>query len=132
MTDLDFGFRVRTRRRALGISQGDLAKAVGISQPAIKKIEAGGNTRHGRKIAVVLRTTLKWLETGVDADVDRDGKPTHSSASGPVISETSREVEPWPFKKSTLDRIQTLDPLQRKKLDDVIDTVLKGFEAEGK
>lgn len=40
--------------------------------------------------------------------------------------------QPWPLKKSTPERIHALAPTQQKKLDDVIDAVLKGFEAEGK
>lgn len=59
-----FGERVRARREDLKLSQDQLAKKVGISQVSIKKIEAGGRTRFGRKLADALETTLTWLETG--------------------------------------------------------------------
>ena len=65
--DEKFGDRVRRKREALGMSQDDLAEKVGISQVAIAKIEAGGNTRHGRKIAETLHTSLAELETGIAA-----------------------------------------------------------------
>lgn len=60
-----FGERVKGRREALGMSQDDLATKVGISQVAIAKIEAGGNTRFGRRIAQSLNTSLDELETGL-------------------------------------------------------------------
>lgn len=63
----NFGQRVRHRREELKMSQEDLAKLVGISQVAINKIENGGNTRFGRKIAQSLSTNLDFLELGVDA-----------------------------------------------------------------
>lgn len=136
MNELDFGFRVRTRRRFLGISQDDLGKAVGISQVAIRKIEAGGQTRHGRKIAVKLNTSLRWLETGVDPTVDGDGSFISGATDGTHQqsddSPHPTAAPPWPFKKSTAERIQALPPAQVKKIDDMIDAVLTGLEAGAK
>ncbi|MGS1116891.1 hypothetical protein [Castellaniella sp. UC4442_H9] len=36
----------------------------------------------------------------------------------------------WPFSKSTPERVHALTAQQRQKLDDMIDAVLKGFEAD--
>ncbi len=37
---------------------------------------------------------------------------------------------PWPLKKSTLERIQALTPAQQRRVDDALDVMLRGFEAE--
>lgn len=130
MNEFDFGFRVRSRRRLLGITQDDLGKAVGISQVSIRKIEAGGQTRHGRKIAETLKTTLQWLETGKDPVTDDDGSVGGEAASG--LHRECAEPDLWPLKKSTPNRIRTLSPAQQRRADDALDAILKGLEAEGK
>src|ERR1700746_138749 len=89
---------IRRRREELGWSQAQLGNRVGISQPAIKKIEAG-DSRHSKflpKIAQVLSIPLGDLDpslAGVTvppaADLvpptrilgDRDF-PVHASAEG--------------------------------------------------
>lgn len=50
-TAYEFGKRVRERREALGLSQSQLAKAAGTSQPAIARLEAGGTEPTLRTIA---------------------------------------------------------------------------------
>ncbi|WP_083294626.1 helix-turn-helix domain-containing protein [Burkholderia plantarii] len=69
MENLDFGRRARERREHLGLSQKAVADLVGISQPAIAKIEGGGatTTTNGFALANALRTSLEWLEFGVEA-----------------------------------------------------------------
>jgi transcriptional regulator with XRE-family HTH domain len=66
MDNPDFGRRARERREALGLPQTAVAELVGISQPAIRKIEKGGSTTttHGFALARALKTTLEWLEFG--------------------------------------------------------------------
>jgi transcriptional regulator with XRE-family HTH domain len=51
---MKMGDRIRAAREKLGWSQADLARRVGISQPAIKKIEAG-DTVKSKYLAEVLR-----------------------------------------------------------------------------
>lgn len=77
-----FGSRVKECRDALGKTQEWLAQEAGISQAAIMKIEAGGNTKYGRKIALALGVDLEYLETGkqrspvpVDIPASRHGQP---------------------------------------------------------
>lgn len=58
------GDKIRTARLARGFSQVELAKRVGISQPALRKIE-GGITRHSKflpRIAEVLELNLRELD----------------------------------------------------------------------
>jgi phage repressor protein C with HTH and peptisase S24 domain len=59
------GDRVRERRRALGLSQPQLAKKVGgITYQAIQQLEAGGGSRHLVAIARALGVTAEWLQDG--------------------------------------------------------------------
>ncbi|HIC7208579.1 helix-turn-helix domain-containing protein [Burkholderia stabilis] len=66
MENPDFGRRAKELREALGFSQKQIAEQVGISQPAIAKIERGGSTTttNGFALARALNTTLEWLEFG--------------------------------------------------------------------
>ncbi|WP_080409079.1 helix-turn-helix transcriptional regulator [Burkholderia ubonensis] len=66
MENPEFGRRAKERRDALGLSQKQVADQVGVSQPAIAKIEAGGSTTttRGFALARALKTTLEWLEFG--------------------------------------------------------------------
>ena len=57
--------RVKERRRALGLSQPQLAKKVGgITYQAIQQLEAGGGSRHLVSIARALGVTAEWLQDG--------------------------------------------------------------------
>lgn len=60
------GKRVKLRRQALQLSQTELAKAVGISQQSLYKIEAGitENPRDLSKIAKALKVSPVWLAFG--------------------------------------------------------------------
>lgn len=63
---MDLGTRIQQRLDILEMSQDDLAKKVGVSQPAINKI-INGTTKNPRnlfEIADALKTTATWLKTG--------------------------------------------------------------------
>lgn len=77
-----FGQRVKKRREELEMSQDDLAKKAGLTQPTISNIESGRNK--GSTFAVQLASALKcsphWLATGRGAkEVGANTEP------GPVI-----------------------------------------------
>jgi SOS-response transcriptional repressor LexA len=63
MKKLTLGDRVRKLRKERGLSQMDLAKAVGMRQQGIQSIEEGKSQRPRklREIAAALRTTEDWL-----------------------------------------------------------------------
>ncbi|WP_166721394.1 helix-turn-helix domain-containing protein [Burkholderia sp. Tr-862] len=69
MENPEFGRRAKERREALGLSQKHVAELVGVSQPAIAKVERGGSTTttNGFALARALQTTLEWLEFGDEA-----------------------------------------------------------------
>ena len=87
------GEKIRHARETQGLSQADLAKRVGISQPAIKKIEAG-DTMHSKflpRIAQTLGLKLEELDPVLARGgpmilpplVSRDRDfPIHASAEG--------------------------------------------------
>lgn len=59
----DIGTRILERLEALGITQSELARRVGITQPAIANlIKRGGRSSHLHKIARALETTPEHLE----------------------------------------------------------------------
>jgi len=72
------GDRVKERRRALGLSQPQLAKKVGgITYQAIQQLEAGGGSRHLVSIARALGVTAEWLQDGMGPAPSR---PTQARA----------------------------------------------------
>jgi len=74
--------RVKERRRALGLSQPQLARKVGgITYQAIQQLEAGGGSRHLVAIARALGVTAEWLQDGVGP------APARAVAARPAGSE---------------------------------------------
>lgn len=62
----NFASRVRARRKEIGISQVDLAKAAGVSQTTISDIERGRNEGSAEIVAIAtaLQCNAEWLSTG--------------------------------------------------------------------
>lgn len=72
----DLGKRVLERLEAVGISQSELARRVGITQPAVSNLikRGTGGSSHLHKIAAVLRTTPSYL-TGETDDPSEGALP---------------------------------------------------------
>ncbi|OOF43761.1 hypothetical protein BKK52_11315 [Rodentibacter trehalosifermentans] len=66
---MSFGERLKIARKNAGLTQSDLGKAIGVSQNAIQKIEAGGDTKHKLALATVLGVNPVWLESGSNSAV---------------------------------------------------------------
>ncbi|HEV2533566.1 helix-turn-helix domain-containing protein [Phenylobacterium sp.] len=69
--DVAIGQRVRERRRALGMSQQDLAEQLGVSFQQVQKYERGANRVSFSRLvetAAALRCTLGDLAEGLDSD----------------------------------------------------------------
>jgi transcriptional regulator with XRE-family HTH domain len=62
------GSRVRYVRKKLALSQTELAKQAGVSQPLISDLEANNVLKSGHvaSIAAALGVRAIWLETGLD------------------------------------------------------------------
>ncbi|SNS20825.1 Phage repressor protein C, contains Cro/C1-type HTH and peptisase s24 domains [Sphingomonas laterariae] len=65
---MDLGGRIRERIYALGLSQAELARRVGISQPSINHLIKSGaqGSKHLHSIARVLKTTPEYLAGQTD------------------------------------------------------------------
>lgn len=71
MKKLTFNDRITSRRKELGLTQQQLADAVGISGVSVYKWEAGINTPKGHNLfslAEALRCSPEWLLNGTDSD----------------------------------------------------------------
>lgn len=74
--ELAIGARIRARRRQLGLSQSDLAQALGVSFQQVQKYERGANRVAASTLiatAQALSTTVAWLvgeEGGMREDDD--------------------------------------------------------------
>ncbi|CAH3437791.1 hypothetical protein AI2711V1_1740 [Raoultella ornithinolytica] len=71
MKKLTFNDRITSRRKELGLTQQQLADAIGISGVSVYKWEAGINTPKGHNLfslAEALRCSPAWLLNGIDSD----------------------------------------------------------------
>lgn len=78
------GARIRNARKALGMTQGDLARAVGVSRSAVAQWEtdrAGQVRGNLSKIATVLRVSVAYLFDGgqdLTAEIAAEGAVEHA------------------------------------------------------
>lgn len=82
------GDRVRLKRTGLRLSQGELAKRVGVSQTLISKLEKYPNrtTKHIVRLAEALECSPQWLEFG------DENEPTVTRSPPPTNKEHKHEV----------------------------------------
>ena len=68
LSPMDFGMRLKEARRAAGVTQQQLADAIGLSNAAISKMEAGLTEAvlapNLFAVADFLRVDARWLATG--------------------------------------------------------------------
>ena len=72
--DYERGLRIADRRKAMGLSQDELAHRVGIGRQALSAIENGGDFKVSvlRKIAVVLNCSTDELLYGVFSSINEE------------------------------------------------------------
>jgi transcriptional regulator with XRE-family HTH domain len=106
----DIGKRVRALRKALGFTQVQLAKRVGVSQAAVSDIERGDTTYvlgpTLSSLAAALRTNTDWLMSG-------------NGSAAPVIQTDDSESE-------LLAMFRAMDPQVRSALLVVARSMYKG------
>jgi len=73
------GSRIRYIRKKLALSQTELAKQAGVSQPLISDLEANNvlKSGHAASIAAVLGVSAIWLETGLGDARNRPQPVSH-------------------------------------------------------
>ena len=87
--NMNLGGRVRERREELGISQEDLAKAVGVSQVAITNLERrdSKSSRNITTLAQALSCSIDWLTTGENKNDNKDQLKKHAQELMSGLSE---------------------------------------------
>lgn len=73
-TVLELGEAVATRRRSLGLKQGEVAVRAGISQEMLSRLERGKSAEFGSRkllaVLAVLGLELQFTETGASGSLD--------------------------------------------------------------
>lgn len=78
---LSIGERIKFSRKSSGLSQVDLAKRIGVSQPAVANWESGLHDPRRvvlAKLADALGAPLEWLAAGARSSIEHD---THAAAA---------------------------------------------------
>ncbi|GAB2938068.1 XRE family transcriptional regulator [Hafnia psychrotolerans] len=90
-----FADRLNEALRSAGMSQGQLAEIVGVSQPAIQKLTSGKaqSSRKILEISKALNVRAEWLSTGAEP-MREGGKPHHPDSTIPPEREWQR-VDAW-------------------------------------
>lgn len=93
--------RIRQRRKELGLTQAELAQAVGCGQGAINNYESGArdNPRDLLQLAAALKVNPQWLKTG-------DGAKDSLS---PIFPQTKVPLLSWVDAKNWQDTIENLE-----------------------
>lgn len=94
---MTLGDRIAARIRALGLSQAELARRVGISQPSVNHLIRKGaqGSRHLNAIARALETSVEYL-TGETDDAAADGP------RGPSVAVVAQEMGLVPVREVDL------------------------------
>jgi transcriptional regulator with XRE-family HTH domain len=77
LVDIHVGARVRMRRKAMGLSQTQLAESIGITFQQMQKYERGANRVSASKlygIATTLQASVAWFFEGLSADLMSAGE----------------------------------------------------------
>ena len=72
LVDIHVGARLRLRRKAMGLSQTQLADSIGITFQQLQKYERGANRVSASKLygmAVTLQTSVAWFFDGLTLDL---------------------------------------------------------------
>ncbi|MEO1252625.1 MAG: helix-turn-helix domain-containing protein [Pseudomonadota bacterium] len=81
------GQRIRLARKEAGLSQAELARRIGVSQPAIATWESGVHDPRKvvlAKLADALSTPLEWLAAGARSPIETDRHPAAAYLRRPL------------------------------------------------
>lgn len=81
------GDRIRESRKQVGVSQADLARKVGVTQPAVANWESGVHDPRRlmlTKIADALRVSPDWLASGARSTAEADKHPAAAYIRRPI------------------------------------------------
>jgi transcriptional regulator with XRE-family HTH domain len=112
LVDIHVGSRVRMRRKAMGLSQTQLAESVGITFQQLQKYERGSNRVSASKLygmAVTLQTSVAWFFDGMSA----------LESAGEAIDERGRAVQRFMASSEGVELatlVPRLRPSQRRQI----------------
>ena len=89
--DIEVGRRVSWRRRALGMSQSDLGRGLGLTFQQVQKYERGANRISASKLfemSKILDVSCAWL-------MGEDGAPAASDLAEAVDSKSRKMMTVW-------------------------------------
>ncbi|MEE6042393.1 XRE family transcriptional regulator [Avibacterium paragallinarum] len=98
------GQRLKTARKEAGLTQTQLAELIGVSQNAIQKIEAGGDTKHTFALASALGINPIWLQTGNGIMIGSDSKISASQITNNVTYTEVHSDEKLPLAQYIKDK----------------------------
>lgn len=125
----EFAERLTKAMTEVGLEIVDIKERLGVTYEMARRYTLGtAMPREPRlkKLAGLVGKSPSWLAFGVDAHLR-----TEPAASREDVV-PYRTSPPWPLKKSTAARLGALAPAQLRQVDDMVDAVLRGFEAEGR
>lgn len=114
--DAYIGKRIRIRRNLLGLSQDQLAKALGISFQQIQKYERGNNRISGSRIwhmARILSVPVNYFFDGIEQSLRANGVEV-SQYVGDMLSDSHEQIESY---TPTVDRQQEVRELLNASLN---------------
>ncbi len=116
--DLHVGFRIRLRRKALGITQEKLAEALGLTFQQVQKYERAANRVSASKlweVAQALSTSVGFFYEGLDkGDGDALALPTPSpaelmlSADGVELARLLGQIEQPDVRRQIVELVRSL------------------------
>lgn len=118
--DLHVGKRIKQRRRAIHMSQKELADLIGVRFQQVQKYEAGTNRVSASRMydmAIALSVPLPYFFTDLPDDVR-----AHQPLGKPAL---------MPEEQSILAAYWRLEPKQRKTVAAMLDSIVPGAEVPG-
>lgn len=82
--DMFVGEKVRSRRKAMGISQSELARALGLTFQQVQKYERGANRISASKLyetAIFLKVPISYFFQGIDSHPITEGADAQTQAA---------------------------------------------------
>lgn len=131
--DVHVGSRLRLRRTLLGLSQEQLAAAVGVTFQQIQKYERGSNRVSASRlydIARVMGVAIQYFFEDIDDRITAH-RPTQNLPEQAGLTEMPRA----PYEEDPMKKNETLELVQaywKLPLDEQRDTVLKMLKAMGR
>ena len=120
--DLHVGRRIRAQRKALGVSQGRLAEALGLTFQQVQKYERGANRVSASKLWDIART----LQVDVSHFFAGFGEPAAGVAETDAVFDHGRQ--PGRDGAELAGLMQRLKPAQRRRVLDFIRALVDGDE----